>query len=399
MDERNNSDRIKEYKELIEKLESDRIERTISLTDTDKYCEAICAFANDLPNHNKPGYLFIGLENNGTVKKLDMADKFLAGLGDLRSNGNIQPIPFLVIEKIDFPDGSIVAIKVQPSDIPPVRYKGRVYIRIGPRKGIASEQEERLLSEKRISAAKTFDSRPNRESALTDLSISSFTNEYRSNAFAKEVIEENHRTIELQLASLRFYDLKINCPTNAGILLFGKNPTYFFSGAYIQFIKWKSQDMSGAILNEKEIRGDLLTVLNQLISLLEINITQSINEKNILQEKNVFDYPVAALREYLMNAVMHRDYESNAPIRFYWFSDHIEIQSPGGLFGSVSQENFPEQNDYRNPVISEAMKIYGFVNKYGRGIYRAQSALKENGNPAPEYEFKQNYFLVKIKSK
>ena len=56
MDEKINSDKIKEYVELIEKLESDRIERTISLTDTDKYCEAICAFANDLPNHSRPGY-------------------------------------------------------------------------------------------------------------------------------------------------------------------------------------------------------------------------------------------------------------------------------------------------------------------------------------------------------
>ena len=56
-----------------------------------------------------------------------------------------------------------------------------------------------------------------------------------------------------------------------------------------------------------------------------------------------------------MNAIMHRLYESTSPVRFYWFSDRIEVQNPGGLFGEATPENFPRQNSYRNPVIAEAM--------------------------------------------
>lgn len=98
-----------------------------------------------------------------------------------------------------------------------------------------------------------------------------------------------------------------------------------------------------------------------------------------LKEKQITPYPVWAIRELLMNAIMHRDYQSNAPVRFYWLSDRIEIQNPGGLYGAAV--NFPNQNDYRNPKIAEAMKTLGFVNQFGYGIVRVQSLLQKNGNP------------------
>ena len=83
---------------------------------------------------------------------------------------------------------------------------------------------------------------------------------------------------------------------------------------------------------------------------------------------------------------MHRTYESNAPVHLYWFTDRIEIQSPGGLYGMASPENFPTRTDYRNPVIAEAMATLGYVNRFGRGVIRAQEALSQNGNPPPAFE-------------
>ena len=62
-------------------------------------------------------------------------------------------------------------------------------------------------------------------------------------------------------------------------------------------------------------------------------------------------------RELLMNAIMHRDYESNAPVAFYEYDDRIEIQNAGGLYGKVSANNFPNVSDYRNPFIAEAMEV------------------------------------------
>ena len=95
---------------------------------------------------------------------------------------------------------------------------------------------------------------------------------------------------------------------------------------------------------------------------------------------------------------MHRDYESNAPIKFYCFDASIEISNAGGLYGKARPENFPNENDYRNPTIAEAMKVLGFVNRFNRGISRVQVELKENENPQAVFEFdKPGTFGVIVK--
>lgn len=88
-----------------------------------------------------------------------------------------------------------------------------------------------------------------------------------------------------------------------------------------------------------------------------------------------------------MNAIMHRDYEGNAPIQFYEYDDRIEIQNLGGLYGKVSPDNFPNVSDYRNPFIAEAMKVLGYVNRFSRGVYRVQKELEENGNGQASFDF------------
>ncbi|MEJ0036811.1 MAG: ATP-binding protein [Gammaproteobacteria bacterium] len=125
---------------LIERDETDRVELTVSVTDTDKFSEAICAFANDLPNHRSPGYLIIGIDGKKLQPAgLSLSEEFLRNLGGLRETGNIQPLPSLTVEKLTLPGGEVAVVIVQPSLLPPVRYKGRVCIRLGPRRGYASE--------------------------------------------------------------------------------------------------------------------------------------------------------------------------------------------------------------------------------------------------------------------
>ena len=116
-----------------------------------------------------------------------------------------------------------------------------------------------------------------------------------------------------------------------------------------------------------------------------------------LRERTAIDYPPAAIRELLLNAIMHRSYESNAPVRFYWYDDRIEIQNPGGLYGMASPENFPRQTDYRNPVVSEALATLGYVNAFGRGVIRAQDALRRNGSPEAEFTFEATHVLATIR--
>lgn len=380
---------------LLSDLETDRVERTVSMTDTDKFCQAICAFANDLPNHRQPGYLLIGVKDDGSLSGLNVSVELLQDLGAIRANGNVLFPPVMTVSKFSLKGGDVAVVEVIPSDMPPVRYKGRVYIRVGPRKAIANEQEERILSERRTATVRHFDARPCLEATLEDLALGQF-DAYRREAVDAETIAANNREVEQQLASLRMFDLERNCPTNAGILLFGKNPRFFLPGAYVQYLKQPGASLTDMPEDQAEISGDLGSVLRELELRIKTIIQTSMHQISTLEERLLQDYPEWALRELLMNAIVHRNYESNTPVRFYAFSDHIEIHSPGSLYGEATKSNFPTRNSYRNPVIAEAMKSLGFVNRFGYGVQRAQALLKENGNREAEFEFDEHTVLVKI---
>jgi ATP-dependent DNA helicase RecG len=387
-----------ELERMMSDLESDRVERTVSTDNTDKFSQAVCAFANDLPNHRQPGYLFVGVSDHGQAAGIEVSDRLLQNLAGLRSDGNILPLPAIAVTKHPLSGGDVAVVEVQPSDLPPVRYKGRVWVRVGPRRATASEQEERILSERRAARVLTADATPLQEAKISDLSLALFA-AYRQAAIAPEVIESNNRTIEEQLASLRFFDLDRNCPTVAGILMFGKNPRYFLPGAYVQYLKLKGTSLTDLPEDQAEIFGDMLSVLRELDLRTKVNIHTTLVPVSALREKTISNYPEAAVRELILNAVLHRDYLSNTPARFYWFSDRIEIQNPGGLFGEVTIKSLTGRTSYRNPVIAEAMKTLGYINRYGRGIQRAYDSLSANGNPPPVFDADERVFRAEIRGR
>ena len=375
-------------KHIIADTESYHIERTSSAKDMDKFCMAICAFSNDLSGSKKNGYLILGVHNNGKLSGLKVDDRLLLQISNIRTDGNILPQPVMSVEKISFKDGDVLVVEVQPSELPPVRYRGRVWVRVGPRKSIATEAEEKILIEKRLSNVHTFDAMPCLRTTIADLDVPLIKKEFLPQAVAEELLVEDKRPIEEQLASLGFYDLIYNCPTNGAIILFGKNPERYLHGSYIQYVRFKGKDRAGDIINEYKFSGNLCRELVKIDTFIETSISQKRPiPVSVLREETVSKYPYWATRELLMNAIMHRDYETNAPVQFYEYDDRIEVQNPGGLYGKVSPENFPNVSDYRNPFIAEAMKVLGYVNRFSRGVYRVQKELMENGNGEASFDF------------
>ena len=249
---------------LLSDHESEAVELTTSTNNTGKFCQAICAFANDFPDSRQPGYLLVGVNDDRTASGLNVTDQLLRRLGDLRSNVNLEPLPAMSVQKHTLPEGEIAVVEVLPSDLPPVRYKGRVWIRVGPSRRGANQQEERTLVEKRTALQRTFDVRPCQGCTLDDLVLDLFSVTYLPAAVEREVIAENQRSIPEQMAS---------------------------------------------------------------------------------------------------------------------------------------PENFPRQTDYRNPAIAEAMATLGYVNHFGRGVIRAQEALRRNGNPEATFTFDPSHVLATIESK
>jgi ATP-dependent DNA helicase RecG len=386
---------------LLDDIESDRAERKESLVDGDKIRQAICAFANDLPGHNVPGVLFVGVKNDGTPTGGPITDQMLQNLASMRGDGNILPFPSLDVQKRRVKGHDVAVVFVHPSIAPPVKFKGVVWIRSGPRRGIANPDDERRLSEKRRFRDLPADIRPLEDAGLDVIDDLLFRRTYLPSAVPPEIIEQNHRPIDLQLLAARFaHPGPPVCPTALGILTVGKSPTDWLPCAYIQFVRYDGTMLTDPVKNQKEIRGALPDLLSESDDLLKSNIQSSADFTTGPIEVRSPDYPLVALQQVLRNAVLHRSYEqTNSPIRLYWFNDRVEIHNPGGPYGQVTKDNFgtPNASDYRNPNLAAVMKELGYVQRFGLGIALTRSAMHENGSPPPNFQVEDSHVAVVLR--
>lgn len=379
-------------------LESDRVERKESAADASKLRRNICALANDLPGNGLPGVVFIGVKDDGSWAGLSVTDRLLTRLAGMKDDGTIMPIPSLVVQKHVLSGCEVAVIVVEPSRSPPVRYRGRVWVRVGPTVRQATPEEEQRLSERRRAAERPFDQRPAMDATVEELSLGHIASHYLPQAVAPEVLDENQRSLDQQLRSLRL--LVGDIPTWGALLAFGRDPQGWVHGAYVQFLRIDGREITDPIRTQRALTGKLEDVLRHLDELLKLNISVRTEVATVSREVRSPDYPVAALQQLARNAVMHRSYEgTNAPVQVYWYSDRIEIRSPGGLYGQVTPENFGRGAvDHRNPLVAEIMHHLGFAQRFGLGIPLVHRALEQNGNPKPEFDFKPTHVFVTVRA-
>jgi ATP-dependent DNA helicase RecG len=159
---------------------------------------------------------------------------------------------------------------------------------------------------------------------------------------------------------------------------------------------------SDDVVDEEVIDGPISQIIPQLDSKLTAHNRVAVDLTSGTTERRSSTYPVVALQQITRNALMHRTYEStNAPVRVYWYNDRIEVTSPGGPFGTVTPENFgaPGITDYRNPNVAEALRVFGFVQRFGFGIQLTRNELAKSGNPPPEFEVTPNAVVCRIAAK
>jgi len=388
-----------ELQAVAKDTESDRVERKATLSDRDRIAEAICAFANDLPGYGLPGYVLVGVDDSGRPTGLQVDDSLLLKLGSLRDDGNVLPLPSMVVSKRLVDGVEIAVVEVMPSSAPPVRFRGRPWVRIGPKRGLATAEEEARLAERRRASDLPFDARPLSSASLDDLDLDLFERTYLRSAVAPEILEANERSVEHQLSALRFASPD-GLPTVAGVIAVGREPASFVPGAFIQFLRIDGTEIADPLITERRLELPLPELLRDLDELLRVNIRTAVDLTSSAVEERRSDYPVAALQQLTRNALMHRTYEaSTAPIRITWFLDRVEIQNPGGPYGQVTVENFGKigLTDYRNPTVAEAMRQLGYVQRFGVGIATARRALAENGNPALFFEVEPTYVAATVR--
>ena len=391
--------------ELIDDLESDRAERKQSWSGDapEKARQAVCAFANNLPNHDRPGVVFVGVTDTGEMTHPEVTDRLLQTLSDMKTDGRMLPPPTLTVERRVLKGAAVAVVTVWPADAPPVRYEGRVWIRIGPRRGLATAQDERILNEKRRYRDRSFDTRPIAGCPIAELNQIAFENEYLPQAFAADVLANNGRSYEERLASTGMIaSVEDPTPTVVGVLAVGKSPRSWVPCAYVQFLRIRGTRWDEPVVDAQEIDGTLDLVLRRLDDKIKATLAVAVDiSSGATTEIRTTPYPLSALQQLTRNAIMHRTYEgTNAPVRVTWFDDRIEISNPGGPFGVVTQQNFgrPGINDYRNPAIAAVLKILGYVQRFGVGIVEARRALAANGNPPLEFQVEPTIVLATIRS-
>lgn len=174
-------------------------------------------------------------------------------------------------------------------------------------------------------------------------------------------------------------------PTNAGLLLFGKDPQRVIRGAAITAVRFAGIAMSD-VFTRQDISGTLPDQIRRAETFLHDNLRRDIQMRDSMKRSEHLEYPMAAVRELIVNAVSHRDYSIHGDdIRLFIFADRLEVTSPGGLPGPVTVDNIAEERFSRNPAIVQVLSDMGFIERLGYGVDRVIALMKAHGLPAPQF--------------
>jgi ATP-dependent DNA helicase RecG len=342
------------------------------------FFETISAMAN-----SRGGVVLLGVDKDGKIKGVDSSSDFLTNLTN-RIVDKLSLYP--EIETFDIRGKRIIAVTIEKPGYP-VSYEGHYYERVG--------NTTREMSPKKLQAF--LMSKSPWDSITDNISFDEIDDE-TVRLFVHLAIEAKRlpdlslkeKPIEVLKKLEYLVDGKL---TNGAILLFGKNPQQHFINHCVRIGRFKTET---TIIDDKWAKGNLFKQFEESEKILKQSIAVRYEIKDFFR-KDIWDYPIEALREAVLNAIIHRDYfdvANFALIKVY--DDHIWITNPGGLPEGITLEELsrPHKSRLRNPQIAKAFYLAGLIEQYGSGTVRMIEWMKEAGLPEPEYKEEQGGFSV-----
>lgn len=365
-----------ELKKLISSGETEIVE--FKEIPNNSFFEAISAFAN-----TKGGVILIGVDKNGNIKGVDPLPKFLEDLTNRIVNKlSIYP----EIEVIEVSNKRVIIIKV-PNSSYPVSYDGRYFERVGNTTREISQPKLKAL----LLKGQSWDS-------LTDSFSIEEIDKGTVKTFVNLAVESKRLTglslkdsVDVILSKLGLMvDGKL---TNGAILLFSKNPQKYFVNLCVRIGRFKTE---ATIIDDKWAIGNLFKQFGETENILKqlISVKYEIND---FYRKDIWDYPISALREVVLNALIHRDYFNVANfILIKVYDDRIWFYNPGRLTEGITIGELKEQHGsfLRNPLIGKVFYLAGLIEQYGSGTVRIVEWMKGAGLPEPEYREGKDGFSV-----
>ena len=334
-----------------------------------EHLKTIAGFAN-----TEGGVMCIGIDDNGRTVALSNIKKLLEDIPNTIRN-KLQITPSVKIEEKD--DREVIKITVNSSDFP-VFLDGKINIRSGSTtQELKGSELTNFLLEK---TGKTWDSLTV-DATFDDLDLETF--EY----FKRLAID---RLPEIKNASYKTIFKNLELITNdekltrALIFLFGKKPQTFFITAQSRVGRFKTPT---EILDTVIADGNLFKQLDTLMNAIKKHLNVRFEIKGI-ERKDVWDYPLEALREAVINALIHKDYLSTAEMQIKIYDDRLWIWNPGKLPKQLTIESLKiEHSSFpKNPLIASVFYYAGFIERWGSGTKRMIDLCKVQGLPEPEFK-------------
>lgn len=345
----------------------------------DEYLKTICAFAN-----TDGGTLYVGVNDKGEAVGVDNAKKLIEDIPNkiisvLNAFANIK---LAVIEGKE-----IVEITVSKSTFA-VSYKGQFYIRSG---STTQELNGRDLQNLLLKANNlSWDEIGVERAKIADIDTNTVER------FVSLAIKENRLPVGVDGTDIEKLFRNLNLIndngelTRAALLLFGKEPTRFFHSAFFKIGRFRGTDETDLIIQDR-IEGNLFAMVDGIVILLKAKYLMSpIHYEGMLRVETL-EIPEKALRETIINALIHRDYASAAAISLRVFDSKIVIWNDGELNKiSIADLKKPHDSYPRNPLLAKAFFMSGYIEAWGRGIKTIVDETVKSGLPEPEFVARQN---------
>ncbi len=374
--------------DLLKRSESKTLEFKRDLSSPNGVLRSIVAFAN-----TAGGVLLLGVEDTarnvrGVEKPLAMEERLANLISD-----NILPHLIPDIEILPWRRNHVLAVQVYPSPSRPHYLKNAgleagVYVRVGSTNRRAGSE---LIDEmRRFTRGESFD-----EQAMPECDSEALDFRAASESFA--AVRKLKRT-DLDTLRLMMKHQGRKVPTVGGMLLFGKERDRYFPDAWVQAGRFRGTDKTH-ITDTQQIKSFPVRAVEEAVAFVQKHAMHGM-EIGAVHRKESWNLPPVAVREAIVNAIVHADYaQHGAPIRVSIFDDRLEVENPGLLpFGLSVNDLLQGVSKLRNRVIGRVFHELGLIEQWGSGIQRMVSVCKNSGLAPPVLEEIGARFRVTIRT-
>ena len=349
----------------------------------DEYLVGICAFANA-----QGGKFFIGIDDNGEIIGVENSKKLLESLpSKIRDsmgivvNVNLHKKDSLEYIEIDVPSYSIA-----------ISCKGNYYYRSGStsQKLTGIELESFILRKR----GATWDNVPHPLVKIEDLDQNAIQ-KFKELAIRKKRIDDTILEEDTETLLDKLHLINNGYLTNAALLLFSKDPERYFTGA---FIKVGFFETNADLIYQDEVRGSLFEQIDKVIELIFFKYMKAKISYDGLQRIEEYFVSEASMREAILNAIVHKQYESGVPIQISIYKDKLYITNVGKLPDHWTEKTLYQKHGSKpyNPNIAHVFYLAGHIESWGRGIEKIFDSCIENNLPMPKYYINPTDIMIEF---